>query len=503
MGRSIFRLLTVAIVLTVRGPACLGDTPKPADETWDALYLGTDKIGYNHTVVRKIEENGRDLLQVAVETVTSMKRFGTTIELRMNYQSIETPEGNLLRIDNRTKLSAVEQRTHGELKGNKMLLTLETPGKQITQEIPWDDEVLGQNAQDMVLRKHPVKPGESHDFRAFMPDLNQVVRTTLEGETPEEINLMDGTQRTLQRVRVRLDLPGFTNLKSFAWVDPSGETLKTYTDMLGGMATYRVTKEMALAKAGPISKDFGRSTLIKSDKTIPRPYDTTEVVYRIELKGEDAGDVFPRDDRQSLAKDEHGAWRLTIRSLEPKADADRAPAHAGNEFLRANNYLQIDDPKVIAEAKEAVGDATDTWDKARRIEKWVFEHMTEKNFTVGFATAAEVARNLEGDCTEHGVLLAALARVAGIPSRVAMGLVYANMKDQAIFGYHMWAEVNIDGQWIPLDGTLGRGHASPTHIKLGDSSLEGVDAMVTFLPVARVLDRLKIEIVSYKHADDK
>ena len=40
------------------------------------------------------------------------------------------------------------------------------------------------------------------------------------------------------------------------------------------------------------------------------------------------------------------------------------------------------------------------------------------------ATAAEVARSREGDCTEHAVLLAALARARGIPARVAMGLVY-------------------------------------------------------------------------------
>jgi hypothetical protein len=126
----------------------------------------------------------------------------------------------------------------------------------------------------------------------------------------------------------------------------------------------------------------------------------------------------------------------------------------------------------------------------------VYENLAEKNFSKVFDSAAVVAEKLEGDCTEHGVLLAAMARVVGIPSRVAVGLVYAQRL--GAFGYHMWAEVYVGGRWVPLDGTLGLGQASPAHIKLADASLDGADAMIAFLPVARVMDRLKIEVVSWK-----
>ena len=40
---------------------------------------------------------------------------------------------------------------------------------------------------------------------------------------------------------------------------------------------------------------------------------------------------------------------------------------------------------------------------------------TEKDLSVGFATAADVARTAQGDCTEHAVLLAALLRASDIP----------------------------------------------------------------------------------------
>jgi hypothetical protein len=316
----------------------------------------------------------------------------------------------------------------------------------------------------------------------------------------EEVALHDGAKKKLQRVRQQIEgVPALKNIKMFAWVDEDGEVLKTHTDVFGGMTSFRVSKEVALAKPTALPKDFGSSTLVKADKRIPRAYETSQVVYRVELKDDDPQDVFVQDERQSISKNDEGELRLTIRAIDPAQPAPESAKEPGPEFLAANNFLQTDDAKVIAAAKEAVGDATDPWDKAKRIEKWVYRSITKKNFNLGLATAAQVAEDREGDCTEHAFLLSALARVAGVPSRVAMGLVYAD--SLGAFGYHMWSEVYINGHWVPLDGTLGLGHASPTHIKIMDSSLVGVDALATFLPVARVMERLKLEVVSWKHAE--
>ena len=119
--------------------------------------------------------------------------------------------------------------------------------------------------------------------------------------------------------------------------------------------------------------------------------------------------------------------------------------------------------------------------------------MTNKNFTQTFATAAEVAESREGDCTEHAVLLAALARACGIPSRVAVGLVY--VKSVGGFGYHMWTEVYLQGQWFPLDATLGDAGIGVGHLKLTDSALDGPTAYSAFLSVAQVMGQLKIGVL--------
>jgi hypothetical protein len=104
-----------------------------------------------------------------------------------------------------------------------------------------------------------------------------------------------------------------------------------------------------------------------------------------------------------------------------------------------------------------------------------------------------VAESREGDCTEHAVLLAALLRALELPARVSIGLVYAPSEQG--FAFHLWTEVYLNGRWLPLDGTLGRGGIGAAHLKLADSSLAGDNAYASFLPVAQVLGRLKIEVL--------
>ena len=134
------------------------------------------------------------------------------------------------------------------------------------------------------------------------------------------------------------------------------------------------------------------------------------------------------------------------------------------------------------------------WKTAIALEKYVSQTIKKKNFSQAFATAAEVAQSLEGDCTEHAVLMAALCRARKIPARVAFGLVY--YPPQQGFAYHMWNEVWIADRWVALDGTLGMGGVAADHIKLGDSSLNGTTGLAAMLPVVNVFGQLELKVVS-------
>src|SRR5262245_46442313 len=104
------------------------------------------------------------------------------------------------------------------------------------------------------------------------------------------------------------------------------------------------------------------------------------------------------------------------------------------------------------------------------------------------ATADNVAKTLSGDCTEYAMLAAAMCRAVGVPSRTALGLIYAPGKDGKPFlAYHMWFEVYAGDQWVPLDATLGHGGVGPGHVKITDHSWYDEKSFAPLLPVLRAL----------------
>jgi len=461
----------------------------PIEDDWDALYIGNGKVGYSHTVITKVQENGQELIQVHVESDVNMQRFGQTAGMKSNQNSFETSTGKVVRLDNQTDMGAQVVRVKGTLVGNEMRLVMSTSGMDVPQSIPWGDDILGPYAQSAIVRKHLSTTGDAFQIRMFLPDANRVTTMKVNVGPLEETPMLEGT-RKLRHLESDMDvLPG---VKTISWVDDSGDAIKTFTDVVGGMSTYRVTKDVALAEPTKVAHDFGLSTMVKMDKPIPHAFERPEIVYRIRVDGDDAEKLFAQDEHQKFSRNAKGDLLLSVHRVAADAPPS-SPQSAGPEFLKPNNYLQSNDPKIVAIAAEITKSESDPWKRALKMEVWVHDHIQKKNYSTGFATAAEVAQNLEGDCTEHSVLLAALARAAGIPSRVATGFLYVEAENA--FGGHMWTEVFVNQKWIPLDATLGRGPVGGTHIKVADSSLDGVDAMLSFFPILRIVNKVHIEAV--------
>ncbi|HSQ55153.1 MAG TPA: transglutaminase-like domain-containing protein, partial [Gemmata sp.] len=163
----------------------------------------------------------------------------------------------------------------------------------------------------------------------------------------------------------------------------------------------------------------------------------------------------------------------------------------GKEFTESNYFINWDNPLVKGHAAKAIARLPETataWDKALAVEKWVKTNMKAFEFSQAMATADHVAKTLSGDCTEYAMLTAAMCRAAGVPSRTALGIVYAPANGGTPFlAYHMWAEVYVDEQWVPIDATLGMGGVGPGHIKITDHSWHDEKSFAPLLPVLRAL----------------
>ena len=83
-----------------------------------------------------------------------------------------------------------------------------------------------------------------------------------------------------------------------------------------------------------------------------------------------------------------------------------------------------------------------------------------------------------------------MARAAGLPARIAVGLVYL----RGAFYYHAWPEVYLAespqrGLWLPVDPTLNQFPADATHIRLVRG---GLDRQATILPLIMMPTRWEI-----------
>jgi transglutaminase-like putative cysteine protease len=87
--------------------------------------------------------------------------------------------------------------------------------------------------------------------------------------------------------------------------------------------------------------------------------------------------------------------------------------------------------------------------------KLASRHVTRKSLSRGFDIASEVARSGEGDCSEHAVLLAALARRHHRPARVVLGFAVLSFRDRVpLLVGHAWTEIHDGKTWQVADAAL-------------------------------------------------
>lgn len=494
-SRSVgFRFL-VAFGLAIT--AFAGDVmaqPAPAkEESWTVIYMSGKRIGYGQSIVETVMQDGVQLTKVSLSTNMTIKRFNQTLVMQQALDTEETPDGELRHfrseMANPPSASSV---TKGTVSGQELVLTSIVNGKEKVTKKPWKADVKSPAYQDRLLKESPLKPGETRTFECFFPEFAKVGTVTLKAIGQEEVKLLDGKKQSLLRVASSQSLiPGIT---TDSYLDEKGETIKTSASLFGSVIeTFQVTKEEALKTIEGGELDLGISTLVRVNPIL-KGHDTKKIVYKITIPEQDPSKVIPEGETQSIKKTGDDTAELTVISIPLPANAKIVDV--GNEFLESSQYLQCTDERVKSHANRAAGNATDPSEIARRMEKYVNERLESKNFSTAMASAAEVAQKMEGDCTEHAVLLAAMLRAKGIPSRVAVGLVYSERV--YAFGGHMWTEANLDGKWIPLDATIANGGIGAAHIKMADASLSdnGPPAISGFASLMNVIGKLKLTIIS-------
>lgn len=313
---------------------------------------------------------------------------------------------------------------------------------------------------------------------------------------PAEVDLIGRTANGIQWQSEMSLMPG---MRFATFTNEQGELLRMDIPMAPGMNMTMILADRELALSPFEPKELMLQTLITPDKPIEQPRLVRRATFKLVPKaGQDLTGITLPETAIQQSKSDGIAVVVAVDLKRPALNQELTDEQKA-QYVKASTMLNSEDPAIHLMLNKSFGQVADRlspYGKALLLTEYVRENIRKKNLNVGFATASEVARQMEGDCTEHAVLLASLLRAAGIPSRCVSGLVYADQfaGREGVFGYHMWTQAYVDGRWVDLDAAVPM---DATHIALSVSDMNGAVAandMMKLLPLFNTFDLEVVEV---------
>jgi len=129
--------------------------------------------------------------------------------------------------------------------------------------------------------------------------------------------------------------------------------------------------------------------------------------------------------------------------------------------LTPSGYVNSDNPNIKTIASSITNKDMTDMAKVKAIHNWVTKNIaydTNAYYTgnIGMNSATDVISSKKGTCRDYSFAFAAIARAAGVQTRVIYGDAWSN----SIKSYekHAWNEALIDGNWISIDTTWDAGY---------------------------------------------
>jgi hypothetical protein len=438
-------------------------------EAWHGIYLSGQKAGYSSTITRPDGSGGRLVRNRAFLEISMMgspQRVVTATDYRMdkNYrlQDLSFSMEGAARIT-----------LKGTVKKNRLELEIISGGQKQNQAVALDGPVYLPDAIEPMIANRTLRPGDRYSYSTFDPASLSLQPAVINVQGPESLAL-EG--QLIPATRLKLELGGTS---SSVWVDSAGQTVKEQGPL--GITLVREDREKALkmTEGAPGMDLLAQFSVPVSGPTLADPRNIS--FLKLKVSGLDPSGLDLFGGRQERKEE-----RVVTVSREAPESKNGAIPESLKAYLRPTALIQSEDPRIAKVAREITAGQSGCWSRAVAISRWVNQSL-DKQMTVSLPSAVEVLESRRGDCNEHSTLFAALARAAGIPARLCLGVVYLDGR----FYYHAWNAVYC-GQWIELDPTFGQEPADAARLRLleGDLSQQG-----RLLPV---LGNLKIEIVEHR-----
>lgn len=484
----------LAAILGLAGTAVAASPPTPStatpavEETWYVVEVAGEPAGW---MVLRQRQDGELRHHESILRL-GFRRGGAAQVIGLASGFVETAEGRPVRAWSRQDLGTLPVEASYEFRGDVVDATYRQGEARRSERLPAPSgEWLTPSALDRVVAERLASGVDEFTVRTVDPSLGIQPFTAhwqrLEPAVTVEVR---GERHVASRWRqVQSSSPG---LPTIVDVGPGGLVLRSETPVFGSaMTVVLADREVALAVDG--TPELLVASFVTPDRPLREPRRLERAVYALSLVDGEAP-VVPSTGAQSVSTvDGRAIVEVETTASEPAGDVDR------ERYLAATTYLDHRHPDVAALAVAALAPLpaeAGAGERAEHLRAFVARHLDRKDLNSVLATASEVAATRSGDCTEHAVLLAALLRAAGIPSRTVTGLVYLEQfaGASAIFGYHMWTQALVDGRWVDHDATLAR-RFDAAHIALATSALDDGAVLAALGEVTPLIGRLAVAVL--------
>lgn len=471
---------------------------KRISESWMGVYMNGIKVGYSHNLEVCLKKGGKPFKKSYNESWIRVSRLGgNPVEIKTVEKSLYDGQYRPLEMVMRTKMSDSETVIKAEIKPNMIIFKA---GESIVKELACQEEFYLGVPLEKIIKEEGLKEGSEYDFKLLDPLSYSLADCHFEVIGKEDILILG---KKMDLWHVKTDVSYIIPIVTEEWVDEEGRTWKSLSQASFATTTaIRMPKEKAL-EISEENFDIAFSTIIKSNVSFENPQKVRSVTFQLSGISADRIKNFPYDDgSQKILEIKDDYVLLQTSSLlfeEEEAVSFPIQDEKFKEFLKPTSFCQADDPQIVETARQIIGEEINSWRAAKKIARWVKREMIP-NYDVGFATAKEILKNRQGDCSEHTVITAALCRAVGIPARAAVGIMYAH----GLFAYHMWPEVyvgrwvGLDSKWMAVDEESGEYYTDATHIKFGRSLLDEEIFKEMAQAVSEIIGRLKLKVVDYR-----
>jgi transglutaminase-like putative cysteine protease len=525
-GRRLLVLIVAALAIefsvglpaALRGRAALpaASGPELIADRWYVIKIAGNPAGYVHEEVEAkaaAQAKGQTAQQAETSpaqqartnaaprvlvTTSDMRlvfnRLGSRIELRFLSSADETTAGLLIATSYVMLASSQSTKSDAVVRDGTIEVTSEAGGKTYTNTLDFTGQLHGPEGIRRMSAEGLKRPGDKITAQTFVPEASLIGNLTRVAIGWDDIEV-EG--KRVPSVKVEETLEGMP-VKRTGWLDLEGNLLKQEEPgPFGVMEVVRSEKSTALAAASgaELPAEIYEKSIVRTNIRMPRYVPIDRLKLRLIHRDPSLGwPDFKAENQTVLEKTEK---ELTLEIRRPAAPRGMTSPVAVNaetrQFLEANAYIQSDDAEIRRLAREIAGTEQDAFEVVLAMERWVAEHMT---FDLGivFAPATEVFHSRRGTCVGYATMLATLARAVGIPSRVAMGYVYA----EGMFGGHAWAEVLAGKEWFPVDAAIvNAGGADATHLQIIASSLVNGPGEMGLGAAQQIFGQVDIRILEY------